>query len=236
MSENLSKIKRRYHALRVLASSAKGTPEGDTAQERVDRLAKKYGFTKADDPRPTAGIIVEVFETASNAIWRATLAWRLMPYTSTHVVREKTGNIRVYGTKTDIDLFKSLFRRAELEIDIAGTSYMSIPVTHGGGQGAGKGAGAAFRKGAAIGFATRLMEYKDAANASEQGTITASLIGTENKNQLVLVSKELALKEHVSQFKFGTFKESARGDKRAANAGYKYGKGMSVHLGSIEED
>ena len=203
----------------------------------MDKLAKKYGFTRADDPRPSAGILVETVETASNAVWRATLAWKLMPYTSTHCVRERsTGNIKVYGTRSDIDLFKSLFRRAELEIDIAGTEYMAIDVARGGGKGAGKGAGDSFRKWAAIGFATRLMEYKDAANASEQGAITAGLIGTENKNPLVLVSKELALKEHVSKFKFGTYKESARGDKRAENAGYKYGKGMSVHSGSLEEE
>lgn len=223
--ERIGKLLKLHHDQR-------GTPEGEAAYSTALRICARLSIDihtlqasfRPDDPT----VISEVIEMPSNAVWRATLGWRIADFTNVGVLRHTGGSLQVTGRAPDVVRFKQFFARASAEIDVAGTIYVEE-------NGGGKAAGAAFRKGAANGFATMLREYHEKAQQSENGLITKGLLEGRT-TALVLASRATEIEKYYKEslkIKPGHYKDTARGDGRAQKEGFKYGKGMKPHIAEV---
>lgn len=237
----MNAVTKKIAALLALAASAAGTPEGANAQSKAEALASKHGLDLAQI-KPSGEVVdlpVEESITAENsALWRASLAWGIARYAGVELVRY-TGTARwsIIGRKSDIELWRGMFARAESEIDAEAKRFVAGL----SGWASARSEGDTFRKAAASGFRDRLAAYKAEAEASEQGRSTAAALAAAGRTEtagttaLVLASREGAVKAELAR-RHPRLKAQAihsGGSSAARGAGYAFGRSMGVHRANL---
>jgi len=237
----MNPIMKKIAALLALASSAAGTPEGANAMEKAQNLAAKNAIDlatiKTDGSTIADAPVGEKMNPASTALWRASLAWGISRFAGVEMVRHGRGESwTVIGRKTDIDLFRTLYARSEMEIDAEAKKY--IATLAGRWDVSTRSEGDTFRKYAAAGFRDRLKAYKRESEASTNGQANAAAlaaVGRTEATALVLVGREALVKQELTKRfpKLRSISVEGSGSSSAREAGYNYGRSMGVHKASI---
>lgn len=234
---------------RCLALGAGVGPEAATARDKAHKLAEQYGvdlvqLAKEAAARGESTAFNNKYVAKSGSVWRATLAWGVARYTNCEMVRQNWRSsdtiFWVVGTAEDFATWRTLFERAEGEIEQEAAAYLDRVRDTSDWQYSGRASADSFRKGAAQGFGVRLKTYKDEVARSTQGQATAAVEAPapttgESSTGLVLVSRALAVKTASEKYhpKTRSVRVSGGSDSSARADGFRFGSKLGVHKGSI---
>lgn len=240
---DLEKIQRRIARALAIARGGANKFESESALKRAQEIAAKYDIDLASFEAKTAkeesakGDAIRVdYTPKSSALWRASLGWAITAYAGISMVRSGK-NFALIGRQVDIDLWRTLYERAETEIDTEAAKYIaSRPHLSSGEK---KSMSDTFRKGAASGFYERLERYKAQAANSEQGKANAAVMATTSTGPttaLVMVGRELSVKAAEKRHfpKLSNMVVTVAAQSRSGYYdGHKFGKGLGVQRGNL---
>lgn len=223
-----------YEKIRKLLALAFGSdgPEADSALAAAERLAAKLGveletvdFENHGQKKDHAEGVS--YYPESSSLWRASLAWAVARYAGVKMIRHHRGKEwTIVGRPVDVNLWRSLFTRAESEIDTEAKRYTAnLPrwVSK-------KSEGDTFRKGAASGFGQRLREWREQAKGHEHAS------PEEKGTALVLVGRDALVAAKTKELfpRLKSINVNAGGSRAAFNDGHRFGKSMGVHRGNLK--
>lgn len=223
----IKKIKK----LLALAFGSEG-PEADNALAKAEAIAEKYGCDLESIDFESAGKGVSVAEGVSyypesSSLWRCSLAWAVARYSGVQMIRHHRGKEwTIVGRPEDVSLWRSLFTRAEKEIDDEARRYCAaLPCYM-----SKKSEGDTFRKGAASGFGQRLREWKNQAKGHEHAS------PEEKGTALVLAGRDALVAGKVKELfpRLKSMNVNSRGSNASWSEGRRFGSNMGVHRGNLK--